>query len=241
MKWRQGRLGQTHLQQWATGGFVWGTQKSAKAHHGLSKMTQLKIFLRLPAKTFVLKALMTPKKWPGACLLSITYCQLYSLMSFSLTAALSPRTDTWCSVLLQGWRKHSTLPLCCWLRLSQMVSQGRSCFFHLLLFDDSVVAGLCCLEELRPHSPDWRSSVHLRRARSPAHPSAVITAPWRKQFGNGISSCWWRFLQIYYLLGFLLFPLWLPAPPPSATAEIHLPLSQHSLLHLLPIFILLPG
>lgn len=38
-----------------------------------------------------------------------------------------------------------------------------------------------------------------------------------------------------------LFTVWLPAPLPSASPLIHLLLSQHSSLHLLLIFILLPS
>lgn len=67
------------------------------------------------------------------------------------------------------------------------------------------------------------------------HPSAITL--------EKMASKWYLtvLMMIFPDLLPVFFVHWLTARPPSARPVIHLLLSQHSLLHLLLIFILLPG
>lgn len=153
---------------------------------------------------------------------------------------LSADKETRCRFPELGWVKWMVRPS----RKKQFLSPFvlKDCFIHV---SERILA---VLQEfgVQAKKPCWPFAV-LGAAGS-------VTAPWGD--GTALPSAITTYflgengLQIVFNIvddnfsGFItcfLFTVWLPAPLPSASPLIHLLLSQHSSLHLLLIFILLPS
>lgn len=118
----------------------------------------------------------------------------------------------------------------------------RDCFIHV---SERILAalqefGVQAKNTLLAICSAWGCRQHHRTLRGWHSTSSAITTYFLGENG----------LQIVFNIvddnfsGFItcfLFTVWLPAPLPSASPLIHLLLSQHSSLHLLLIFILLPS
>lgn len=153
---------------------------------------------------------------------------------------LSAAKETRCRFPELGWVKLMVRPS----RKKQFLSPFvlKDCFIQV---SERILA---VLQEfgVQANTPCWPFAV--------AGAAGSVTAPWGDS--TALSSAITTYflgengLKIVFNIGddnfsrfitCFLFPAWLPAPLPSASPVIHLLLSQHSSLHLLLIFILLPS